>query len=1234
MCPISGLSDPEKGNIDTILKPAFNTNLYNNKIYFKLEKPIRGNIDSLNKLDRYFDDLYEDDEGKQIFFKINSDLTNNTEYEYVSGYAYLDKTKPYGFGSLSTNGYYNYAWVNLAPFKEKIKGINVHPFYFFAWQHLKVNLKKLLFRFNPTESTTKKGKAQMVWQFFNHLKELVDISTGYWDKCIGNPGKGILNSRGYKLQLTKSFLRLNNSDGFKYGDGVRVNKVSIKTNWCDEPTPQYGFVYDYTKTEKIKKRDGSYSDEIISSGVAINEPFTGSEENAYKYVKGYKEHVVFSVDQFNFQEFPINIAGLPGPGVGYSKVTVRSLASDFMLQKANNSLPSTGLYDIPFSMNEISSKGQVVHEFYTAREFPTVFEETSLDQSVAFPTFGIIPFIGTLKYNKVVGSQGYLTEQNNMHGKLRKTTYYGQAKSGLMNSEPVSFVENIYKSKIDIYQRGIVKKYRNKLVNDVVLFNHYKNNSRTSASLVNGELGVHRSLNTRLGGSRSYSGRLGVDVNFDGFIIAIFPGFIPPVWPSFNIAIDEANTGVVDKIIERAGIIDSVRVFDGTSLITTKNLVFDPIGGNVVLSSVQNQFNNLVYNYNIPAKSGYPLMGPAYENIGYQFNVAVDSLCSYSCDSNYISIKLPNYAKTIIKTGDEFLVTMPNDTSDIATCVFNNSSNARFVFDTTTRFQKYANLNPRNLKFYLFRSGKRNEINSSMASIKSLCDPTKNYTPETLSGTLGSALSFKLDNCILDANTTTYSEFWDQAYHTSTRCNPNNNTSCLYPVITMFNPYKRGVRGVWHPQEMYSYLTNRNYDTTSLRYEKLGIYPSFNFYQFDQSNYKYTTIGSNWINTESYRKINENSQVLEQNNALFIPQCILVGDYNYGTGPDGTPYEPPTRVTASIKGSEYFESAFASFEAYENRMYLNTNTNNKVGKVENLCHFDYYSFQHGKITQVYNIIFKQSDYTFVIDKPFTISKMNSFAELYCTDYFNSSGKNAIITNDVAFVTNLRAYQGRNLSQITLNACTCDPPTLPFCRIAISDTIPYIISNITLDDKIKHTGTNSLKLFNNTSFSYTQSSLQLIPGKQYYFSCWLYIPTSQPDLANLGINVNITAVNYTTAVLSPSGNRIDGWQKVEGYFNGPASRPFNVVFNKPSAIANLYVDDLRITPSESQMTGYVYDRKLNKLAYTLDDNNYFTRYVYDKEGMLIGVMKETEKGIKTIQETRKYLPDVPKINCTY
>lgn len=55
-----------------------------------------------------------------------------------------------------------------------------------------------------------------------------------------------------------------------------------------------------------------------------------------------------------------------------------------------------------------------------------------------------------------------------------------------------------------------------------------------------------------------------------------------------------------------------------------------------------------------------------------------------------------------------------------------------------------------------------------------------------------------------------------------------------------------------------------------------------------------------------------------------------------------------------------------------------------------------------------------------------------------------------------------------------------------------------------------------------------------------------------------------------------------------------------------------------------MKSFVYDPVNLRLMAELDENNYATFYEYDDDGTLIRVKKETERGVKTIKETRSSL----------
>jgi hypothetical protein len=69
---------------------------------------------------------------------------------------------------------------------------------------------------------------------------------------------------------------------------------------------------------------------------------------------------------------------------------------------------------------------------------------------------------------------------------------------------------------------------------------------------------------------------------------------------------------------------------------------------------------------------------------------------------------------------------------------------------------------------------------------------------------------------------------------------------------------------------------------------------------------------------------------------------------------------------------------------------------------------------------------------------------------------------------------------------------------------------------------------------------------------------------------------------------------------------------------------LLVDDVLFRPKDSQSTCYVYSNA-KKLLNQFDDQHFSLVYVYNQEGMLTHKKVETEKGVKTIQETMYNIP---------
>lgn len=141
-----------------------------------------------------------------------------------------------------------------------------------------------------------------------------------------------------------------------------------------------------------------------------------------------------------------------------------------------------------------------------------------------------------------------------------------------------------------------------------------------------------------------------------------------------------------------------------------------------------------------------------------------------------------------------------------------------------------------------------------------------------------------------------------------------------------------------------------------------------------------------------------------------------------------------------------------------------------------------------------------------------------------------------------------------------------------------------------------------------------------PGS-YILSCW--VKENQINAISYSNSiVQVTNGNETLEEFSPSGNIIDGWQRIEGVFNLPNSaNELNIKLVASNPQVTCYFDDIRIVPFNGNMKSFVYDPITQRLMAELDENNYATFYEYDQEGGLIRVKKETERGVYTIQETR-------------
>lgn len=149
----------------------------------------------------------------------------------------------------------------------------------------------------------------------------------------------------------------------------------------------------------------------------------------------------------------------------------------------------------------------------------------------------------------------------------------------------------------------------------------------------------------------------------------------------------------------------------------------------------------------------------------------------------------------------------------------------------------------------------------------------------------------------------------------------------------------------------------------------------------------------------------------------------------------------------------------------------------------------------------------------------------------------------------------------------------------------------------------------------------------LAGKKVLFSAWV---KEQADCNCTAYTSNVVKLVVKKGeetfihTIAPSGNIIEGWQRYEYAADVPAGSTQLSVLFIANGTSGIYVDDIRLHPYNANMKSYAYDPMTMRMMAELDENNYATFFEYDDDGVLIRVKKETERGIKTIKETRSAL----------
>lgn len=668
------------------------------RIYFKLEEPISNTLSAAEKkeiLDGYFAGLRTPDGELQLYYSIFVNLRKSSEgvQERVGGYATIKEDSWGLYPGTNDVGY-------LVIEKTKIgkKERKFHPFALASWQFIRTNFPDLAStpgNLKAEPGTSDMAKVAKAKQLASAITQIGDLFTDYYrSRKTKNWASSLAGQVG---DDGDSWIRLSTPDKIKYGGGHRVKSITINDGWnfdAGVTQSEYGVVYSY---------ETNIDDELVSSGVAQYEPALGGDEISLKYAKNYPERIPLESNNNLFFEYPINESYYPGASVGYSKVTVRSLASDQVVKGTLSDL--------------VPTTGEAVHQFYTAKSFPVITEETSIDKIRSdAPHFIPIPFCGSINIDDLAVSQGYKIELNDMHGKPKSIQYYAQNTDGdIIKSSEVSSVWYKYRTDFHNDENGGYLSLNNTLEANKVLTGE--------GEIADGgvyEIGTEYDFFVDKRKSSSISSQGGVMNNLEVLVFGPVVIPAPSIWFNIGYSQNVLNVLATNKVIHKTGVLESTTVFDGYSTLTTKNEMYD-LTGKPVLTTVQNDFENPVYNYNIPAHWSYEGMGAAYKNIGLEFSLGASNSVIYNTDYEMYETTTSNDVIDLLNEGDEFI------------CYHNDEyksplkGNIEYVNRTSNTFFFVIHdgtLDETLTKHFLItRSGKRNHLSADAGNIVALSNP-------------------------------------------------------------------------------------------------------------------------------------------------------------------------------------------------------------------------------------------------------------------------------------------------------------------------------------------------------------------------------------------------------------------------------------------------------------------------------------------------------------------------------
>lgn len=706
----------------------------------------------------------------------------------------------------------------------------------------------------------------------------------------------------------RSWIRLIEPTGTKLGGGARVKEVKMFDNWDDMMTAGG------TSQGQFYGQQYSYSlDDGTSSGVASYEP-NMSKENPLVMPFYNEDERLIAPRELNYVEKPFGESFFPSASVTYSRVEVKNLERNRITANGSQTLRK-------------HATGKVVNEFYTSKDFPTIVDYTDLngpnnwasneDQVLEQTITGLLGLEVRVD-TELTLSQGFSVQTNDMDGKPKSQEIY---------NEMGQFISGVdYKYSVD--EEGKLDNFVNSIDADGVV----NNNSEVK------ELGVHYEVVNFFNENYTESNTMGVQTN-----VVVYPPplplVIPMVVPNLAQHKNTLHTVTTTKVIHKTGILKEKIAYDLGSTVSTENIAWDELTGQVLLTKTDNEYKDNYYNFSYPSYWYYEGMGLASQNIGITGTLEKqEEVFGYTLQE----------ASTILFPGDELWTSRFDENDQLIEeklWVISNAEDDIQLMDKEGNAIAFA-CEPDTIEFKIIRSGYRNLQQANMASVTSRSNPYAEDNEGNLSGSFnGETYNYNYgantgvtNPTIINSSAVDYSEGWISQYQNNLPIlskslfdNVNNihygqepapqTADPIDPREYGFNPYLYNVRGLWRAKKSRAYLTgregvaNNGGNLSKPETRNMGYLTQFNpFYTRDDVGGFWRKSYNNWTTASYVTQYSPYGAELENKDALGRYSTAQYG-YNY------------TLPVAVVSNSQYNEMAFDGFEDYYYQE-VNSNENN------------------------------------------------------------------------------------------------------------------------------------------------------------------------------------------------------------------------------------------------------------------------------------------------------------------